>query len=57
MNVTRAAKELGVSRQVIYRLAREGKLTIEKAHPLFGKHGPARISSAQVEALKPRPDA
>ncbi len=55
ITVTDAAKILGVTRKVIYRLARDGKLKIERVKPVYAKHGPVRVSRAQVEAIAKGP--
>ncbi len=53
VTLSEAAKILDVSRKVIYRLIRVGKLTTHRKPVLEG--GPHRIPRAEVESLRPRP--
>lgn len=51
VNISQAAKMLGVSRTLIYRLIERGELSTFH-HPLYeGKGGPVRIPKQQVIAL------
>lgn len=51
VNVSEAAKILGVSRTLVYRAIQRGQLHPLPASPLYDGRGPVRLPRDEVEAL------